>query len=127
MNQTGFTVLRIVMGVFFVLHGWPKWLHHPATVLFFQHLGIPWAGVVAWVVAVVEVVGGALLAIGRLTRIAALLLMADTLGIIAFATGRAGFTTGWGYQVLMLAALLACFSQTFVRPGLGRRAPTWWT
>jgi putative oxidoreductase len=52
---------------------------------FFGSLGIPAPGLMAWVVTIVELVGGILLVVGFLTQIAGLLLAIDMLGVILFA------------------------------------------
>ena len=108
-------LLRVALGLFFAAHGLPKVLDPAATVRFFHRLGVPWPGVTMWLVAAVEVVGGLLLAVGVAPRYVSVLLMLDTLGVIVFATARVGFAKGWGYEAILLAALLAVFGETFRR------------
>ncbi|MDA8145631.1 MAG: DoxX family protein [Thermaerobacter sp.] len=116
-------LLRVALGLFFAAHGLPKLLQPAATVSFFHRLGVPWPGVTMWLVAAVEVVGGLLLAAGVAPRYVSLLLMLDTLGVIVFATARVGFAKGWGYEAILLVALLAVLGETFRRPHGPRFAP----
>jgi putative oxidoreductase len=69
---TALLLLRLIVGIAFVLHGWPK-VQDTAAFAGMMHLPL-WLGTVA---AWVEVVGGALLLLGLLTPLAALLLTAQ--------------------------------------------------
>jgi putative oxidoreductase len=72
---TALLLLRLIVGFAFILHGWPK-VQDPAAFARMMHLP-SWLGFIgAWV----EVGGGALLMLGLLTPLAALLL---TLQMIA--------------------------------------------
>jgi len=63
-------LLRVAVGLTFVVTGWGK-LHHLAQVTaYFDSLGIPGASVQAPFVAAVELVGGVVLVLGLGTRIA---------------------------------------------------------
>jgi putative oxidoreductase len=86
----GLALLRIVLGIAFFLHGWAKLSGGVDGVStgvagFFGSLGIPAPALMAWIVTIVEVVGGALLIIGFLTQIVGILLALDMLGVIIFA------------------------------------------
>jgi putative oxidoreductase len=82
----GLALLRIALGIAFLLHGWAKLSGGMDGVGgFFGSLGIPAPGLMAWIVTIVEVVGGILLIIGFLTQIAGILLALDMLGVIIFA------------------------------------------
>ncbi len=51
--------LRILLGIAFLFHGLPKLGGgHAGFVSTLQHLGIPAAGFLSWVAALVEVLGG---------------------------------------------------------------------
>ncbi len=68
-------ILRVVIGVVFALHGWQK-LSTIGVGNFAGMLG--WAGplaiVLAWIVTLVEILGGLALILGAFTRLSALLL-----------------------------------------------------
>lgn len=82
----GMLVIRIAAGIIFVRHGWMKLMTLPMTEQFFHFLGLP-----AWVapfVAGVEVLGGLMLILGILSRVAGVALMIDML-VAIFITGFA--------------------------------------
>ena len=67
--------LRLSLGAVFLGTGWGK-LHNLAQVTsFFTELGVPFPAVQAPVIASIELVGGTLILLGLLTRLAALPLM----------------------------------------------------
>jgi putative oxidoreductase len=76
-------VLRVAAGVVFVAFGVGKFTSHASELASFKSYGLPAAEVFVYVVGVVEIVGGALLITGVLTRIAAVTLAADMVGAIA--------------------------------------------
>jgi len=51
-------LLRLGVGLIFVVAGWDKLMDISGPQAFFADLGIPLAGLMAWVVAIVEFVGG---------------------------------------------------------------------
>lgn len=82
----GLALLRIALGIAFLIHGWSKLSGGVDGVAgFFASIGIPAAGLVAWIVTIVELVGGAFLIVGFLTQIVGILLALDMLGAIIFA------------------------------------------
>lgn len=88
MRQTGTDiaalVLRLAAGLIFIPHGWAKVLGQGGPAAFastLPDLGIPAA--LGYVAAYAELVGGALLIVGLLTRFDAFLL-ACTMGVAAF-------------------------------------------
>ena len=83
----GLAILRIVLGIAMLVHGWSKLSGGVDNVagFFGSMLGIPAPGLMAWVVTIVELVGGILLVVGFLTQIAGILIALDMLGAILFA------------------------------------------
>ena len=83
----GLAILRIVLGIAMLVHGWSKLSGGVDNVagFFGGMLGIPAPGLMAWVVTIVELVGGILLVVGFLTQIAGILIALDMLGAILFA------------------------------------------
>ena len=62
--------LRLMLGFGFLYHGLPKLGDgHFGFVLMLDEIGIPWPGVMAWVVGILEVVGGLALWAGVFTAI----------------------------------------------------------
>ena len=58
----GLMVLRVVLGIAFLIHGWSKFSGGVEGVAgFFTSLNIPAPSLVAYIVSIVELVGGALL------------------------------------------------------------------
>ncbi len=102
-------LIRLVLGVTFVLTGWGK-LHNLDNVIkFFESLGIPAAGVQAPFVATVELVGGLLLLAGFGTRVAAALLTA----VMAVAIYTAIWPKAEGFTEV-LGSIEAIYLVTFV-------------
>jgi putative oxidoreductase len=89
MNKTslttiGLAVLRIALGFLFAAHGWQKFNEWTiaGTTAAFGDMGVPFAGVAAPAVAVLELVGGIALMLGILSRPVALLLALDMFGAL---------------------------------------------
>jgi putative oxidoreductase len=83
----GLAILRIVLGIAMLVHGWSKLSSGVGNVagFFGGQLGIPAPQLMAWVVTIVELVGGILLVVGFLTQIVGILIALDMLGAILFA------------------------------------------
>ncbi len=81
-KSAGLLVLRVFVGVIFLVHGIQKLLHMDGTTMFFGQVGLNsfWA----WVVAIVETLGGALIILGAFTTYASSLLAIVLLGAIYF-------------------------------------------
>jgi putative oxidoreductase len=110
----GLAILRIVLGIAFAVHGWSKLSGGVDGVagFFGSQLGIPAPTFFAWVVTIVELVGGVLLVAGALTQIVGILLVLDMLGAILFAFLMRGapFIEGgsitWEKEAVFAAAAL---------------------
>ena len=116
----GHTVLRAVLGITFLLHGWQKFNEWTiaGTQASFGEMGVPAADIAAPAVAVLELAGGALLVIGLATRVIAALLTVNMLGALVLVHLPAGFFAGNGGYELVL--LLAAAALLFVLAGAGR-------
>ncbi|SCY78109.1 DoxX family protein [Microvirga guangxiensis] len=106
------TVLRIALGILFLAHaGLKLFVFTPAgTVQFFGSLGLP--GPLAYLVILVEIVGGIALIAGVYSRIVALALTPILLGAILTVHGPAGFfftnpNGGWEFLALWIVGLIA--------------------
>ena len=118
--QYGPTVLRVSVGAVFMAHGAQKLFGIwggpglNGTTAMLGALGVPYAQPLAMVLALVEFAGGILLALGALTRWAALALAVDMAVAIWKVHARNGFflsdhaSRGGGveYAMVLLAALV---------------------
>ncbi|RZU62723.1 DoxX family protein [Zhihengliuella halotolerans] len=112
-------IVRVVFGFLFLAHGWQKFNEFtiPGTVGAFAGMGVPAAEVVAPIVATLELVGGALLIVGLLTRPVAILLTINMAVALVLVHAPAGvFVADGGYELVLAlgAATLALF---LVGPG----------
>lgn len=74
--------LRLMLGIGFLYHGWPKLFsaeERMGLVDMLQGMGMPSATLLAWLVGIVEVVGGLMLILGAFILIPAILLIIDML------------------------------------------------
>ena len=74
--------LRLIIGWGFLYHGFPKVFSgqgHESFVGMLQGLGVPAAGLMAWVVGLVEVLGGLALIAGAFVSVASALLILNML------------------------------------------------
>jgi uncharacterized membrane protein YphA (DoxX/SURF4 family) len=83
----GLAILRVVLGIAFAVHGWSKLSGGVDNVagFFADPLGIPAPMLMAWIVTIVELVGGIFLIVGFATQLAAILLFIDMIGVIVYA------------------------------------------
>jgi putative oxidoreductase len=107
LRSWGIALLRVVVGVIFVMHGWQKlsWgFQHVAEFLASLHIPLPTLAAV--VLTSVELLGGILLILGLLTRYVAVLLAIDMLVAILAYHAKNGFflPKGIEYPLLLLAA-----------------------
>ncbi|WP_297003882.1 DoxX family protein [uncultured Corynebacterium sp.] len=113
-------LLRLVLGVIFIAHGWDKAFGTgiEATAGQWSGLHIPQPTLSAWAVSIVEMLGGAMLVVGLLTPAAAGVLALDMVAAFYFVHLDHGlFVTDGGWEmVLVLCA--ACV--TLVVFGSGR-------
>ncbi len=110
-QEIGTFLLRVMLGISFFLHSLSKFKDWIGKHLrgWFQSIGIP--GFMAYVVGMIELVGGIALIIGLGTRIISALLvfiMAGAIVYVKFPAGFMGNGEGSGYEldlVLMIIAL----------------------
>jgi putative oxidoreductase len=108
------TILRVVAGITFALHGWGK-LGNPAGFAgFVGSLGFPAPTLFAWLVILLELVGGILLIVGFGTRWLGLLFAIEMLVTTILVKSRVGFIApqgqpgvGFELDLMLLAASLA--------------------
>jgi len=113
------TILRVVTGFLFAAHGWQKFNEFTiaGTQAAFTQMGVPAAGVIAPVVATLELAGGVALILGLLTRVFAVLLAADMLGALFLVHASAGIFVGTGGYELVLILAAAALAVALVGAG----------
>jgi putative oxidoreductase len=94
--------LRIVVGVFFMVHSQAKFGSGFGT--FLSSIGLP--SELAVLVGLLELVGGALLVVGVLSRIASGLIAIDMLGAIFYVKKIKAFSGNQGIELELLAFII---------------------
>ncbi len=102
----GLLLLRLGVGVTFLVHGIGKLNNISGTTMFFESIGLN--GFMAWFIALVETIGGAMLILGVWTLVPALLFVVIMLVAIFKVKWGGSFTGQGGYEldfVLLLSSL----------------------
>lgn len=97
-------MLRLILGVIFVSHGWDKIFITGVdkTTGYFVAAGIPQAEITVWLMAIVELVGGALLILGLLAPAVAMVLVVTMLGALwAVHLGKGLFMRDDGAELVL--------------------------
>jgi len=97
--------IRIVAGIAFILHGLPKFEDVQGTQGFFASVGIP--ADLALLIGSLEVIGGILLIVGLVTRIAAILFTIEMICAILIVKAGNGFMGQGGFEVDLLLMSIA--------------------
>lgn len=107
-QDVGLLLLRLGVGIVFILAGWGKLTGIEGVQGFFGNLGIPLAGLMAWVVAIVEFFGGIMVLLGAYIRIPVLLL-AFIMVVALFTTKLGGEFNAARLDLMLLFMSLALF------------------
>lgn len=107
--------LRVVVALLLILHGGARLVLGIVDDFggFLNQVGFPFGVALAWAITLIEIAGGALLALGRWTRPLALFFAAElVMGIVLVHAREGWFVVGAGrngmeYSVLLIAVLLA--------------------
>lgn len=108
-NAIALLLLRLVLGATLIAHGVQKFTVTTIAGVeeMFAGLGVPAAAIAAPAIASIEIVAGALLVIGLVTRIAAVAAAAVALGALFLVHGSSGFFAGdGGYEFVLLLAVV---------------------
>ena len=96
------TAVRWAAAIVFVLFGAGKFVNHASELASFRHYGLPVPEAFVYLVGVLELAGGLLLATGRLVRLTALALAGDMVGAIVVS----GIGRGESVSLTLAPALL---------------------
>lgn len=107
LRSYGPLLLRVLLGVGFLVHGLDKFKNLEGVEMFFSMNGVPMPGFSSVFVAGAEVVAGVALIIGLATRAAALLLAIIIAGAILFVKFDLGFLGGYELDTALIAGLVA--------------------
>jgi putative oxidoreductase len=110
-------ILRVVLGVIMIYHGWPKLTNLGGTIEGFSGMGIPAPAIAAIFATLVEVVGGFLVLVGAFADIAGLMFAIDMLGAIIFVHAKNGFSASEGGVEFPLALLAMALAIALAGPG----------
>lgn len=123
--DAGLAILRAILGIIFITHGVPKLMDGASGATeFFGMLGIPLPALAAWIVTILEVLGGLALVLGLLVPIVSVLLIIHmAVGILLVHLPEGWFVVGPGtggaeFSVLLIAGLLALILTGSGRPNL---------
>ncbi len=128
LNEWSLALLRAVLGVIFLYHGYLK-LFVPGgfkgTIGFFTAIGIPLPAYAALVVSLVEFLGGLSLILGMLTKWASVLLIIEMLVAFFKVHLKNGFLisqSSYGYEfvLLILAGLVVVLGSGAGKLSLGK-------
>ena len=111
----GLLVIRVIIGAVFVVHGYDKLGDMAGTVGFFGKLGF--APFLAYIVALVEFVGGISLIVGYGSKIAALLLAVTMLVAVVSVHAGNGFSAGKGGYEYVLTLFAVSVGLLYTGPG----------
>lgn len=114
-NDLALLLLRLGVGVIFIVAGWGKLNGIEGTQNFFGNIGIPMPGIMAWVVALVEFLGGIMVLVGFKIRIPALLLAITML--VAIITTKLGADNPFRAMRLDLMLLLMSLALSIIGSG----------
>ena len=121
-------ILRVVLGIIMVYHGWPKLTNLGGTIQGFTGMGIPLPALSAVLATVAEFGGGLLLLLGVLTDIAGLLFALEMLAAIILVHAKNGFAVSEGGVEWPLALMAMALAIALAGPGRfsveGRASPT---
>lgn len=104
-HDAGLLLIRLALGIVFIVHGIMKWQNFAKTVEFFSSLGLP--ELIVYLVMVTEIIGGLLVLFGWFTRLSSLALGVVMVFAIILVNFSKGFVGGYEYDFVLLIMTLA--------------------
>lgn len=111
----GIFIMRLILGIIFIAHGWSKLQNMEGTIGFFASIGL--GAFMAYVVALIEFLGGLSMIIGVGTSVFGVLIALVMIGAIVFVKGKTGGLTGPGGFELDLGLLAMSLGIAMSGPG----------
>ena len=103
-------ILRVILGLILLIHGWPKIKNLKATSQSFSAMGFKPAMFWGTIVALVEFLGGLALIGGLLVQVVAFLVAIQFIVIILKVKRDKGFAGGYEFDLLIIATALILFT-----------------
>lgn len=110
-------ILRVVLGIIMIYHGWPKLTNLGGTIEGMSGMGIPAPALAAVFAMVAEFFGGLLMLAGVFTDIAGLMFAIDMLGAIVFVHAKNGFNVSEGGVEWPLGLMAMALAIALAGPG----------
>lgn len=122
------TTARVIIGIIFFAHGWQKFFTNgiDGVISGFGKMDIPFPTLSAWVVALAELVGGAMLILGIGIPAVAAILIIDMLGAIYFDHAANGFFNQNGGYEFPLALIAGLIAVAIAKPGIALDSVMFW-
>jgi len=114
--DTAATLARIVLGILFLAHGWPKIRDIRKPIAFVQGTGWPGGQYWALLFTLLEFFGGLALLVGFLTQIVAILIVLEMVATSIFSKQKLGKKFMGGYE-LDVAYLFFALVISILGPG----------
>ncbi len=114
--SVGLFLIRLALATVFIVHGVQKLMNMDGIAMFFGNIGVPAPAVMAWVVALIETLGGAAMLLGAFTCYAGIGLAFVMAGALYFVKLSAEGITNGAYE-FELTLLLASLAVVFAGPG----------
>jgi len=117
-SETGLLVLRVSLGLIFFLHGWMNIVGGRESFIREMLTMVGWTlpNIVLWLIAIVELLGGAALILGVFTQWASLVLVVEMVIVVVLFHARQGFLIvaipnvplayGFEYHVALIGGLI---------------------
>jgi len=117
-HRIGLAILRVIVGIVFLMHGIQKLkMGHAGVTGFFGNLGIPAPSIMAGLIMMLETLGAASFIAGFLTRVVAAGFIVDMLGAILTVHLPKGFSAANGGYEFPLTLLAAAVALAIAGPG----------
>ena len=106
-KQWGLLVLRFVVGIVFIYHGWMKLTGIDGATGMMQGIGLPMPMFWAWLVALVEFVGGIAVILGVFNRVVAALLAINMVVALLTVHVKMPYGSATEFPIVLLGALIS--------------------